>query len=94
MEEALVLLENIKQSMTLYPNPANNVIIVEIVGLTEDSNLKMFDFSGRLRYQTQIDAGTKEVKIDIEDRDYDPGMYIVEMVINDQIFTEKVFVIK
>ena len=94
LEVANRSVENIQESMTLYPNPANNVIIVEIVGLTEDSNLKMFDFSGRLRYQTQIDAGTKEVKIDIEDRDYDPGMYIVEMVINDQIFTEKVFVIK
>ncbi len=70
------------------------MIIIEIIGSFEDSNLKMFDFSGRLRYEAQVVTSTRRTKIDIMDRDYDPGMYIEEMVIYGQNFIEKILVVK
>ena len=54
----------------------------------------MFDFSGRLRYEAQVVTSTRRTKIDIMDRDYDPGMYIEEMVIYGQNFIEKILVVK
>ena len=93
IEVASRSLDNIQRNMTLYPNPANNVIILDIIGLSEDSNLKMFDFSGRLRYESIVTAGTSRFTMNVKDQNYDSGMYIIEMIIGDELFTQKVFII-
>lgn len=49
--------------LTIYPNPAENVLHIEIPDLTQPSQLKIFDLSGTEKMSIMIDAKTTSLNI-------------------------------
>jgi endonuclease I len=63
---ATVRLNTTNTDMVLYPNPANNTVIIELKsGLTEKGLLTVHDVAGRITLQQNIVAGQNKITMDI-----------------------------
>ena len=66
-----------KKKITIYPNPARNIInVFEDVVSPESKTLKIFDLSGILCFETNLDRGINNHRIPVNLR---PGVYILQM---------------
>jgi len=79
-------------NITIYPNPASELINVLILEPPSESQLfRIYDMIGALRFESQLDPGVNNVQIPIN---LNSGVYIVEVLLGRLIiFTQKLFVI-
>ncbi|MCC7244851.1 MAG: YHYH protein, partial [Saprospiraceae bacterium] len=79
-------------SVTLYPNPANEFVAVQIGGLLrEQAELKLYNLSGQLIQRTEIQAGSTIGYFDV--RTCYPGIYLVSVTSgSNRIYAGKVVV--
>lgn len=73
------------QDITLYPNPASTM--VKLSGIPENSDVAIYDISGRIVKQYKAATSTLDIKIDFEN-----GSYIVRMEKDGNITVRKLIV--
>ena len=75
-------------SITLYPNPANNNIAIEVDGTTGSVEFGVYDISGRYLYTNRQSAnGTIIQRVEVSS--FASGVYILEVKANGQIERKK-----
>ncbi len=62
--------------LAVYPNPATNMVYVELEANTQTQSVKVFDFTGRLVMEQNVNAATS-VKIDISS--LNSGLYLLQV---------------
>lgn len=82
---------NNQNNISIYPNPVSDFINILILEPPSEMQvLRIFDFSGALRYQTQLEAGVNNIKISINLK---PGVYIAEVILGSLLmFTQTMIV--
>ena len=78
------------QNLFIYPNPANNSINI----VTNEFNvgeLKIFNTNGQLVYKDALES-IKENNLDIDITSFSPGIYFVQLTVDNQHKTGKFLV--
>ncbi len=73
--------------LAVYPNPATNMVYVELEANTQTQSVKIYDFTGRLVMEQPVNAATS-VKMDISS--LNNGMYLLQVSTAKGISTHKV----
>lgn len=73
-------------NVTIYPNPTNNIITVNIDDNTENVQLEIIDVLGKTVFQTNL----KETKTSFNLNQYPNGVYIFKVSSNNISYTEKI----
>ncbi len=75
------------KEVSVFPNPADNWL--HINGISKGSTVELISFDGKVVYAQQAD----EVKIRINVRDFERGLYILQIRDNDQSIVRKVSIL-
>ncbi len=73
--------------VTLYPNPANDHIIIELSAVTKNAELKIINVLGQTVFNETIVASSDKIMKQINTENFAKGIYTVVIEMN----TEKVF---
>jgi len=68
-----IKLNNKETSLSVYPNPAHDLVIVKIPRANNHSQLRIVDMTGKVIRTQTITAGNDQIKIDV--KGIVPGMY-------------------
>ena len=72
--------ESLNESTTIYPNPANDQISLQITGVTDDAfTLELVDASGRVVYARMLNQEDIIKKIDIDTHEMPSGIYFLNI---------------
>jgi len=78
------------QVLSVYPNPSNGLLNVSLSSEeTGDVNLKIVDLSGKVVYKEYIQSA-KLANYPIQLKSCIPGLYIMELLINHKVISQKV----
>ncbi|MBI1305251.1 MAG: T9SS type A sorting domain-containing protein [Bacteroidetes bacterium] len=85
---------NSSDMISVYPNPASDNITVEmnVISVSQNSVVEIFDLQGKLVKSVELAAGTINQSIDISD--LSKGMYIVKMTSGDISSQQKLQVVR
>jgi len=83
-------LESNSTIISLYPNPANDKVKLEIKGLTKSTNVIVYDINGREVRQFNINA--EQTELEIEVKDLPKGIYNVKILNNNFSISRKLIV--
>ncbi len=75
-------------SMQLYPNPATDVINIEVSELSADMNVIVTDMAGRVVANQKVE----DVKTSLDVSGFTGGVYVVAIQSNGQVYTQKVVI--
>ncbi|MCF6404940.1 discoidin domain-containing protein [Chitinophaga filiformis] len=64
-------------SVNVSPNPATNIMNVQLKGATQSSLLKVYNISGKEVYQTRVNGNVNQVQVDISN--WPKGIYIISV---------------
>ena len=83
-------IEPTRFSFVMYPNPASDIVNIQISGFENLSGLQIYDLAGKLIYTENIETAneivvTKALNIS----NFSRGMYILKLAYNDKILTER-----
>ena len=80
------IITSTEKMVTLRPNPANCCLIVSFNGYTENGIIiEVYDAAGNTKHIEKNANRISEINVS----NYSSGMYIVKVVSNGQVFTEK-----
>ncbi len=75
---------------TMYPNPAKHTLTVNTKGANSDAKLSLFDITGREVYnQTGVETSNT-----INLNKFSEGVYVVRMILDGNVYSEKVTITK
>jgi len=77
--------------INLYPNPANDMVKLEIEGLKSEVDVLVYDMVGRMVQNHKINKGTTELDIDLSG--YAKGVYSIRIV-SESVNQNKKFVVQ
>ncbi len=77
-------------SLTLFPNPADEIVQVSIGGKFANGSLRVFDGTGRIVFSEKLEEGTSEAALNASE--WKSGIYLVQAVLDGELLTQKVFV--
>jgi len=75
---------------TMHPNPASNLLTVKVKDSNSSATLSMIDITGREVYSRNGIAETNTIDI----HTFSEGIYFVRMILDGQVYTEKVTIAK
>jgi hypothetical protein len=76
--------------ITLYPNPSKGQFTLSTPSLKEDAVLEVYSMEGRLVYQKNIPANTKQTFIDLQQPS--AGLYAVRLLAGNKLSSMKIIV--
>lgn len=74
--------------ISIYPNPARNLFTISMGTGEEKGILSIFSMNGRAVYTNDLTDGEQQIPAD----GLNPGMYIVEVVINTKVYRQKLVI--
>ncbi len=75
---------------TMYPNPASNLLTVKSKGSNPSAKLSMFDITGREVFSKEGVSETTTIDL----RTFSEGVYVVRMILDGNVYSEKVTIAK
>ncbi|MCE9539030.1 MAG: T9SS type A sorting domain-containing protein [Bacteroidetes bacterium] len=81
---------NMEQSVVVYPTVSSDIVFIQI-NIPSKANIKIYDLLGRL-ITTQTVLPFEQNRISIQE--YDAGIYIVSVDIDNKIITKKIIITK
>jgi hypothetical protein len=88
---AVVTLNVTKGSISVYPNPANTKVSVNLAGVSGSlQKLAVYDMSGRMLYSKDYPGVVKNTIEIIDISSYSSGVYLIEATTNNGVVTQKV----
>jgi len=89
--QALAVAENIFNGVGFYPNPAENFINIKSDNLSlKNSSIRLIDLSGKIVYNKDILVDVNNYKIPLEN--VSSGVYLLELIIKDNVKIEKIII--
>ena len=80
-----------KNSLTLSPNPAKNIVTIELQqGLDELSTVTVFDLMGKQKLSVKLEKNQQNVQLNLENAGLKQGIYIVAIKAKDTVFTGRI----
>ncbi|MGV6861914.1 MAG: LamG-like jellyroll fold domain-containing protein [Putridiphycobacter sp.] len=76
-------------SLHIYPNPANSILNIEFSGTVENSQILIFDLSGKIVKSFNSFSGDK---FQIEVSDLMEGVYYIQVINNNTVVSQRKFV--
>jgi hypothetical protein len=83
--------ETIVQDISIYPNPANTQLTVELPSNETEYQIQLFDLSGKV-FVSRLVSGKTSEEIDLSD--FASGTYLVKLSSNDFTVNKKLLIIK
>ena len=80
-----------KEDVSLYPNPASDNVTITFPA-SSDASLRIIDITGKVIFNTIIEANTTSYRMNISD--YKTGIYFYELTINNTTVSHKMSVIR
>ena len=88
-----VFTSELAEGITLYPNPADNRLTIELPARAQNSmGMSIYNAHGQLIEQLSIDVPIKQV--DVNTAEYDPGVYLLRIDHPTAGHIQKKFIIK
>ena len=81
-------------SVTAYPNPATRLVRLDISGEFNEGNVKIFDLTGRMIHSELIKSPSISHSIDLFSKNFESGMYVFEISLDNRVFLERVMIMK
>lgn len=81
-----------KLPISVYPNPARDVVNISVDTEGESQELMMIDIQGRIVYSTLLSGEENEQKVSVSTENMAPGTYIIKILSNKGTATQKVIV--
>jgi outer membrane protein assembly factor BamB len=76
--------DEINDGLLVYPNPANDVLNIEL-GIEENSTLRIFNVTGQLLRTEVLSSDKTQITID----DLKPGLYLIQINNGDEVYSSK-----
>ncbi len=89
--ESMALVEEGKNQIEMYPNPAKNFVNIYINNPSL-TNLSLVDFSGRLLQSIDIPDGQEDYQLDVSK--YPSGMYFIEVHLDGKLLQSEKLIIE
>ena len=83
-------LANASTYLRAYPNPARDVLNLEIKGVNDEAHIQITDVSGRTMFSQKFDSGRNHINLAVSMAEWSNGMYIVQLTSGDQQLVEKI----
>jgi hypothetical protein len=82
--------------LQLYPNPTNQkfTVVLEVSGEERAGILQVFDMIGRIVYEEKISAMQDKFQQEIELSDAAAGMYLVKVILSDEVYARQLVISK
>jgi len=80
------------EQLQIFPNPANNNLIVTVPTHETSATISIYDLSGRLVYSKISEAAGGRMSEDVSLRSFVPGVYVLTVLAGDKIYREQVIV--
>jgi hypothetical protein len=77
----------------VYPNPSNGKFSIKLENITSETELLLFDLSGKLIEQ-KIVSPTSSSNISIDRRELSSGIYLLRIISNEKMTTKKIVIKK
>ncbi|MCA6363996.1 MAG: T9SS type A sorting domain-containing protein [Bacteroidetes bacterium] len=86
LRESQVAAAAAESTMQLYPNPVNQTLFLTLGNADTEAAIEVYNTSGQVIYS----ARTMQSNTQIDVADWAPGIYLVRMVRNGEVITEKI----
>jgi hypothetical protein len=83
--------KNIAKELNIYPNPANDIITVEIPNTIHSGTLKIINATGAVIYSEDINLISNNIQ-NITTKDFPEGMYIIQIESEQYLFIQKLLI--
>lgn len=83
-------IENTERNINIYPNPAKNIINIEIISINEELLLELFNSKGQCIHNTYLESRNEQIDIS----KYPSGIYLIKLSNHDFSHTEKIIINK
>jgi hypothetical protein len=81
----------LEPALKLYPNPVTNILNLEMMNLGEATyTVKIFNITGRAVYIAELSHSREQIGMNR----FDTGMYIVAVIAGNEVFTQRIQVVK
>lgn len=78
--------QNTENIFEVFPNPSTGII--EVIGLEQEVEVKVFNVTGTLVYVSRIDKNTTRINLEKQPK----GLYILELRNNENLFRQRVII--
>jgi len=78
------------QNIIVYPNPANDIVTLQLKGILSEQCLTLYDMLGRNEYQAVLIPGRDNIQIDV--KNLKDGVYFIELKTQNSIITQKLII--
>lgn len=92
----VVRLQSVKPQLKIMPNPANDHVILKLmVEKNSEITLRMTNSVGKtiMKQKRQVTAGNNDIHL-YNLKKYTPGVYSIQLLVNNAIITEKLIIVK
>ena len=89
--EAVGVAPVLEPALKLYPNPVSNTLNLEMINLGEATyTVKIFNITGQAVYNAELSLSREQIDMSM----YDAGMYFVTVNAGNEVFTQRIQVVK
>jgi len=78
--------------ITVYPNPAQDIVNISLYGITNDMSLAIFDVNGRSLYKENLAITTPEIVKQIDISKFVKGVYFVKLMDDKSLYIVKLII--
>ena len=78
--------------MKVYPNPASNNVNVILEGISGQTNIMVYDMSGKVVSSMRVEVADNGQIINLPVENYTQGIYFIKAVNNDAVMTKKLII--
>lgn len=80
--------------LSLYPNPARDILNIEIEGMESAETVLIFDAMGRLVWELVLQEGQNSLQADLSGNAFQNGLYVVSVISKDERVTKRLVISK
>lgn len=78
------------KELVLYPNPSNGLVSIVLPSMnTQNSEIQIFDFSGRLITSKSVQLNSSEQTVQVDASDFTAGMYFIKVATTEGLLQKK-----
>jgi hypothetical protein len=81
-----------ENSLSLYPNPANEEVTIQFDRLETAGEIRIFDLLGRVVFEKQLAEGDTQIKVGLRSGFFENGLYLVSLSENGEMCTKQLVI--
>ncbi|WP_053992103.1 S8 family serine peptidase [Mangrovimonas sp. TPBH4] len=90
IDASLGVEENIMENISVWPNPAQDVINLKLTSLENNTNVSLYDIHGRMVYQSEVKTSSLVHTINV--KEFSAGVYFLNVENGTQNFNKKIVI--